>query len=73
MGIDVPGFLAELVMAKDATEVVNVLVNYTLIAFYYCNYTSLIGLELYIRVSQLALLAYNKLSHKSTLENVLSV
>ena len=35
MGIDVPGLLAELGMAKDATEVVKTVVEYALIKFYY--------------------------------------
>ena len=36
-----------------------------------CNYTGLIGLVLYVRYSQLALPAYNDVSHTSTSENLL--
>ena len=35
LGIDVPEFLADLRMAKDATEVVKTVGDYALIAFYY--------------------------------------
>ena len=35
VGIDVTEFLAELGMAKDTTEVVKAVGDYTLVAFYY--------------------------------------